>query len=104
MNIHCLTKSGSTFESVMTIICGRKGWAYEEKGSAAALVRSVVKNSGLDGCFDQPLTSIATLRNRYSTAHGSADTKSSVPPHPVRFALNATASAVLSLADVAGKS
>ena len=95
----CLTKCGSAMESTMKLICARKGWPYKETDTAATLLKVVLAKSGLESFFEQPLLTIATLRNRLSTSHGGGATPRSVSPHKARYAINATASAILLLVE-----
>jgi len=95
----CLTKCGSALESTMKLICARKGWPYKETDTAATLLKIVLTRSGLESFFEQPLLTIATLRNRLSTSHGGGATPRSVSPQKARYAINATASAILLLVE-----
>jgi hypothetical protein len=91
----CLTKCNSAFESVMKVICHRKGWDYKSKDSAGALISTVTSNSNLDPFFDQPLMLVATIRNRLSNSHGAGIQEKAAPKHIAKFAVNVTASAIL---------
>jgi hypothetical protein len=95
----CLTKCGSAFESTMKLICARRGWPHDDRDTAAPLLRVILSNSSLDGFFEQPLLTIATLRNRLSSSHGAGTKPRVVPTHKARYALNATAAAILLLAE-----
>jgi hypothetical protein len=44
----CLVKCGSSFESVLKVICDRKGWAYNQHDTASALVKTVITNTSLE--------------------------------------------------------
>ena len=98
----CLTKCGSAFESVMKVICAEKGWAFKEADTANTLIKTVVSNSSLDSYFETPLMVVATLRNRLSSSHGGGAIMRNVSPHLARFAINATASNILLLAEEVG--
>ncbi len=91
----CLTKSCSAFESVMKIVCDNKGWPYKQTDSASTLISTIIKNTGLDSYFEQPLTVIATLRNRLSKSHGAGVQPKAVSANLARYALNSTASAIV---------
>ena len=95
----CLTKCGSAFESVLKIICEKKRWQYAQTETTARLLSTVLKHSSLDPFFEQPLLLIATIRNRLSKAHGAGVQSKDVSPQVARFALNATASAILLLVE-----
>jgi len=98
----CLTKCCSCFESVMKIICTKKGWAFDPKDTAAPLIKTIITNTGLDSFFEQPLLLIATMRNRLSSSHGAGTMPKNPPEHIARYALNATASAILLLVEATG--
>lgn len=93
----CLTKCGSAFESVMKIICDSKKWQYNRTDTASTLLRTIINNSGLETYFEQPLIVIATLRNRLSKSHGAGVTPKQVSQNYARYALNATAAAIVFL-------
>jgi hypothetical protein len=99
-----LTKCGSAFESVLKVVCHRKGWAFRETDTAQGLVKILLANTTLEPYFEQLLMIVATLRNRLSTSHGAGVEPRRVPRHLARYALNATASAVLLVADEVGES
>jgi hypothetical protein len=83
----------------MKLICERKGWPYNQTDTAAPLLKTVIANSGLDGFFDQPLLIVATLRNRLSKSHGSGALSKQVTAAKAKFAINATAAAILLLVE-----
>lgn len=95
----CLTKAGSAFESVLKVICDRRGWAYKKTDTAAPLIKTVVTSSGLEPFLEQPLLLIATIRNRLSTAHGAGTSPREVSRAKAEYVINATASAVLFLVE-----
>jgi hypothetical protein len=94
----CLTKCCTAFESVMKVICVNthlKG--YKETDAAGALIQTVLSNSTLPDFFNTPLTIIATIRNKLSKSHGAGTQPKHVERHVARYAINATASAILLL-------
>ena len=95
----CITKCGSSFESVMKIICGQKGWPYQQDDDVKTLVNSIFSQTGVDRFFKQPIMLIATIRNRLGSAHGAGAEPRDVPPHIAQYAINATASAILLLVE-----
>jgi hypothetical protein len=97
-----LAKCGSSFESVMKVICQKKGWPYKDTDVANTLIKTVLANTNLDGFFETLLIIIATLRNRLSSAHGAGASPKTVPQHLARYAINVTASAMILLSDEAG--
>ena len=97
----CLTKCCSALESVMKVICAEKKWPFSPKDTAGPLLKTVIENSGLPSFFEQPILLIATLRNRLSKSHGAGTDARDVPEHLARYALHATASAIVLLVDAA---
>ena len=95
--LDCLVKCGSAFESVMKVLCDKRGIAYKQTDTASPLIKALMSRSQLDSFWEQPLTLIATLRNRLSSAHGAGTQAKVVPPHVATYAVNATASAILLL-------
>ena len=93
----CLTKCGSSFESVMKVLCAKNSIPYNEKDTASALLKSLLGNGQLDQYWEQPLILIATLRNRLSSSHGAGAQPKVIPEHVATYAVNATASAILLL-------
>lgn len=83
----------------MKIICDRKKWLYNPKDTAAPLLKTIVQQTKLDSFYEQPLLLVATIRNRYSSAHGAGTQKKVVPKHLANYVINATASAILLLVD-----
>jgi hypothetical protein len=99
----CLTKCGSAFESVLKVICDRKGWSYKQTDTAKTLITTVISNTTLDSYFESVLTIIATLRNRMSSAHGAGTAVKEPAAHMAQYALNATASAIILVARETGE-
>jgi len=93
----CLTKCGSSFESVMKVLCTKNSIAFNEKDTASVLLKALLGSGRLDQFWEQPLTLIATLRNRLSSSHGAGAQAKVIPEHVATYAVNATASAILFL-------
>lgn len=93
----CLTKCGSSFESVMKVLCAKNSVPFSEKDSASALLKALLKNGHLDQYWEQPLILISTLRNRLSSSHGAGIRPKIIPEHVATYAVNSTASAILFL-------
>jgi hypothetical protein len=98
----CLTKCGSAFESVMKVICERKGWPYKQTDTVGPLVKTILDHTSLDNYLEPVLVIVATLRNRLSKAHGAGVQTRNVPRHLAAYALNSTAAAILLLVTEAG--
>ena len=93
----CVAKCGSSLESVMKIICHRKGWSYQQNDTAAPLLKHILPQTKLDSYFEQPIMLIATIRNRLSTAHGAGTQQKAVSRHVASYVINSTASTILLL-------
>jgi len=98
----CLIKCGSSFESVLKVICTKKQWAYQPNETASPLLRNVIRNSGLETFFEQPLIIVATIRNKLSSAHGAGPTPRNVSKAKAEYAINSTAAAILLLVEETG--
>ena len=95
----CLTKCGSAFESTMKIICSKKNWSYKQIDTAAALLDIIKDNTNIESYMFETFKLVATLRNRQSKAHGAGTQPKNVSPNTARYALGATATAVLFLVE-----
>ena len=95
----CLAKCGSSFESVMKIICDRKKWPYKQTDTAETLLNTIFGKTGMESFFNQPLMLVATMRNRLSSAHGAGTEPRNVAKHLAQYTINATASAILLLVE-----
>ena len=95
----CVLKCGSSLESVMKLICDRRGWPYQQTDTAGPLLKHILPQTMLDSYFEHPIMLIATIRNRLSTAHGAGTQLKTVPKHVANYVINATASAILLLVD-----
>jgi Domain of unknown function (DUF7014)/Abortive infection C-terminus len=95
----CLTKCGSSFESVMKVLCEKNSIPYKKTDTASILLNALLSNGKLDGFWLQPLALIATLRNRFSSSHGAGSEKKNLTEHVAKYVINATASAILFLHD-----
>lgn len=98
----CLTKCGSSFESVLKVICTRHKWPYRSTDTAAPLLKAVISNSGIEQFFEQPLILVATIRNKLSTAHGAGAASRNVTKAKAEYAISATATAILLVVAEAG--
>ena len=95
----CVLKCGNSFESVMKIICDRKGWPYSPADTAGPLLKGIIRQTDLESFYEQPLILIATIRNKLSSAHGAGPQQKIVSKHVANYVINATASAILLLVD-----
>ena len=91
----CVTKCLSAFESVLKVVCQRKGWAYRETDTADTLLTTVFGKTSLEGFYKEHIKLILTVRNRQSSAHGGGTQPKQVPKHVANYVINATAAAIL---------
>ena len=95
----CVVKCGSSFESAMKIICDRKSWEYQQTDTASSLLKTILSHTDLPRFFKEPITLIATARNRLGSAHGGGTQERVVSKHITSFVINSTASAILLIVD-----
>lgn len=93
----CLTKCGSSFESVLKVLCERNGWRFNETDTIAPLLDIVIEKSNLEPFYKQPLMLIATIRNRFSSSHGGGSNIRTVTRHVAQYAITITAAAIVLL-------
>ena len=93
----CVAKCGSSFESVMKVICKRKGWNYSGEGEATKLLNTILPNTSLDPFYKNLLQLIPIIRNQKSSAHGAGPQPRVVSKHIANFVISSTASAILLL-------
>ena len=99
---NCLANCGSSFESVLKVICKSKGWSFNKNPNAGQLIKTVVEKSSLDSFFKYPLVLIATMRNRLSNAHGGGDKPRAPRRSIARYAVASTAAAIVLLVSESG--
>lgn len=97
----CVTKCNSSYESVMKVICGQKGFGYSQGDTTAKLIRTIMEKTAMDSFWEQPLMTVGTLRNKVSTSHGAGEVQKVVPEHVAKYTMNMTASAIIFLHDQA---
>ncbi len=95
----CVVKCGSSFESVMKIICEQRGWPPQR--DAGKLLNTVLSKTDLPKFLRQPLIQTATIRNELGSAHGAGDRPREVSKRLAQYTINVTASAVLFLVEEA---
>ena len=90
----CVVKCESSFESVMKIICDRKGWTYSGEGEATKLLNTILPKTNLDSFYKKLLQLVPIIRNQKSSAHGGGSQPRVVERHIANFVINSTASAI----------
>ncbi len=100
----CLNECLKAFESCMKIICGKRGWPYNEKDTANRLIETVFKHALIDSSMTSHFTAlistlksgVPTVRNDQS-AHGQGSEEIIVPEYIAAYILHLTASNILLL-------
>ncbi|EJE4689029.1 abortive infection family protein [Vibrio alginolyticus] len=90
-----VTKSCSSFESVMKVVCKQRRIKLKGHETASPLIDKILEDAQLPSFFKQPLLSIATIRNKLGIAHGSGSEEKVVSESIALYSINATASAIL---------
>ena len=94
------------FESVMKIICRKRGWHHDSNATARRLIQACFDNGLIPTFWESHYSSLRSLlecsvptaRNRQG-AHGQGPTPITVPNHIVAYMLHMTASAIVFLAE-----
>ncbi|OAI16378.1 hypothetical protein A1359_08545 [Methylomonas lenta] len=97
------------FESVMKIICKKRGWAHDANATSKALLDVLFVNEVIPKFWQQHFnslrssleTGIPPARNRLG-GHGQGSDVTEVPPAIVAYVLHMTASAIVFLCEMAG--
>ena len=95
----------NSFESVMKIICGKRGWEYPDGAAAKDLIQVCLKHELIPSFWQSQFTSLRQLllgvgvaRNKLA-GHGEGPGRVERPRHVAAFALHMTAAAILFLAE-----
>jgi hypothetical protein len=96
------------FESVMKIICLKRGWTHDVNATSKALLDVLFENELIPKFWQNHFTSlrsslesgIPTARNRLG-GHGQGGSITEVPPAIVAYVLHMTASAIVFLCEMA---
>lgn len=101
-----------SFESVMKVICEKRGWSGADDASASKLISICFEGGLIPSFWSQHFNALQSLlkggvapaRNKLS-AHGQGAIPTGVPRHLVGYVINMTASAILFLteAEAAGR-
>lgn len=94
------------FESVMKVICGKRGWTHDPHATSKALLQVLFDNELIPKFWEQHFSAlrsslesgVPTARNRLG-GHGQGSTVTQVPPYLVAYVLHLTASAILFLCE-----
>jgi hypothetical protein len=95
----CALKS---FESVMKVICTKRGWMFNPMDPASKLIKALFDNKLLPDYLQNEITGlrttlesgIVTLRNKQG-GHGAGAVQRDVPEYAVSYGLHLTASSIL---------
>jgi hypothetical protein len=103
-NEEALTECLKAFESVLKVICEKRGWDYDEKATASGLLRVVFEKGLVPSYLQTEFTSlrtslesgVPTVRNRQG-GHGRGTKLRDVPDYLVSYLLHLTATDILLL-------
>lgn len=90
----CLTKCGSSLESVMKIICHKNGWSYSQKDTSSKLLNIIFENSSLPRFYKTHFILVSTIRNKISKSHGAGTEPKRPSKNIAEFSINQTASII----------
>lgn len=91
---HCITDANSAFESVMKVICNRRG--LNSKGAADELVKTLSKEGFVPNYLQSYFTlGLPPLRHKQGSAHGKGDRITKVPAYMAGYALHLAATNIL---------
>jgi uncharacterized protein DUF7014 len=102
----CLVDCSKAFESVLTIIGRKRGWAFNDTDPASRLIQAAV-DAGFLAAYSQSALnhlrgliegSTPTVRNKMA-AHGAGANPRVIPRHLAAFQLHQTAAVILYLAE-----
>ena len=93
-NEDCLTKCGSSLESVLKVICKRNNWPFNENDTLEPLLNTVIDKSALESYYKQTLKITATIRNRRSTSHGGGSEVRTASHSIAQYVISSTAAAI----------
>lgn len=99
----CLTSCSSALESVLKVICDRKGWNYNDGATLGTLLDLVVAQLRLEPVFAEKFKLLATIRNRSSSSHGGGSSPRVVDHHLAQYMVTATAATIVFLITEAGE-
>ena len=93
----CLTSCGSALESVLKVICDRKGWNYNNRAALGELLELVIAQLGLEAVYAEKFKLLATIRNRSSSSHGGGGSPRVVDRHLAQYMVTDTAATIVFL-------
>ncbi|MCA8124724.1 hypothetical protein LGN07_39055 [Burkholderia cepacia] len=100
--IECL----KAFESMMKVICGKRGWSVGGRGAAGDLINAIFSNELVPAFWQSHFTSLrATLESGVPTArnklagHGQGAEPTDVPTDLVAYMLHMTGAAIVLLSE-----
>ena len=93
----CLTSCGSALESVLKVICDRKGWNYNNRAALGELLDLVIAQLGLEAVYAEKFKLLATIRNRSSSSHGGGGSPRVGDRHLAQYMVTDTAATIVFL-------
>lgn len=101
-----LAEALKAFESVMKVICAKRGWEHDPHATSRALLTVIFENGLVPKFWEQHFSSlrsclesgVPTARNRLG-GHGQGATPTEVPAYLTAYVLHTTASALVFLCE-----
>lgn len=90
------TDACKAFESTMKTICDARGWAYDPRAAAQALIKVLIDKGLVPAYSEGGLMHVATIRNKNS-GHGAGSKPRDVPEHYAAYALHLAGSNIVFL-------
>ena len=105
----CIVDANKSFESMLKVICTRKGWSYDQKDTAKKLIATCLNNGLIPSFMQNQINTlqsllesgVPTVRNKLA-GHGQGVAPRSVPPYMAEYTMHLTASTLLMLANASG--
>jgi hypothetical protein len=92
-----IVDAGNAFESTMKAICDLRSWTYPSGATASTLIKTLIDHGLLDEWYESILTSLATLRNKTTGAHGQGSSVTIIAPHTAAYTLHLAAANIVVL-------
>lgn len=104
-----IVSANKSFESMLKVICSKKGWTYDQNHTAKKLITTCLQNGLIPSFMQNQLNTlqsllesgIPTVRNKMG-GHGQGDAPRNVPAYMAEYAMHLTASTLLMLGNASG--
>ena len=89
----CLTQSQSALESVLDLICQKRGWRHKDD-KVRTLVATYFQGLGLDSCLKTPLMTTLNILSNLGSAHGGTAFRR-LDRHMAQYVITSAAAAIV---------